>query len=127
VEPYLSLEVPPDAKAPGRARGAIAGLDGLLGPALPDVALLVSELVTNGVRHAQAGPDAAVRVAVRVAEDRIRVEVSDGGEGFAHGPLPPDPERGGGWGLRLLEELSDRWGVERDRGTTVWFELLRPA
>ncbi len=125
MQPYLSLVLPPDAQAPMRARHAIAGLDGLLGPAHPDVALLVSELVTNGVRHAGTGPDAPVRLAVRVGDDRIRVEVTDEGEGFTHGALPPEPGRAGGWGLRLVEQLSRSWGVERDGGTTVWFEMDR--
>jgi anti-sigma regulatory factor (Ser/Thr protein kinase) len=127
VEPYLTLELPPDARAPSRARHAIAGLDGLLGPAYPDVALLVSELVTNGVRHANATPAAPVRIAVQIADDRVRVEVSDRGVGFDHGPLPPDPTRPGGWGLRLVDELADAWGVERAGGTTVWFEVARAS
>ncbi len=127
MQPYLSLELPPDAIAPRLARHAITELDPLLGPASPDVALLVSELVTNGVRHAGAGPDAPVRLAVQVEEDRIRVEVSDNGQGFDHGPLPPDPGRAGGWGLRLVDALSERWGVERDGKTVVWFEVQRAA
>jgi anti-sigma regulatory factor (Ser/Thr protein kinase) len=127
VEPYLSLELPPDARAPSRARHAMAGLDGLLGPAYPDVALLVSELVTNGVRHADTAPEAPLRIAVRLADDRVRVEVSDQGEGFDHGPLPPDPTRAGGWGLRLVDEIADAWGVDRAQGTTVWFEIARAS
>lgn len=127
MEPYLSLELPPDARAPSRARHAIAGLDGLLGEAYPDVALLVSELVTNGVRHADTTGVEPVRIAVQVAPDRVRVEVNDQGSGFDHGPLPPDPTRPGGWGLRLVDEIADAWGVERGAGTTVWFEMARAA
>jgi anti-sigma regulatory factor (Ser/Thr protein kinase) len=90
--------------------------------------LLVSELVTNCVRHANAGEAAPVELAVRVAPDTIRVEVHDGGAGF-------DPARtrrprgvGGGYGLFLVERMASRWGVDRDAGTRVWFELdLAPA
>jgi hypothetical protein len=42
-------------------------------------------------------------------------------------PLPADPTRPGGWGLRLVEALALRWGVERSGDTVVWFEVERSA
>jgi anti-sigma regulatory factor (Ser/Thr protein kinase) len=89
--------------------------------------LLVSELVTNCVRHADVPRDAAVELAVRVAGKTIRVEVHDGGTGFAPTAVRP---RGadGGYGLFLVERMASRWGVDTARGTRVWFELdLEPV
>lgn len=110
------------------ARHALDGLDGRL-PAdqLGDVRLLVSELVTNALRHAGSEPQEQIRLAVTVSEAAIRVEVRDQGTGFEPHPLPDDPDRESGWGLFLVETLSDRWGVEPGAPTRVWFELDLPA
>ncbi len=83
--------------------------------------LLVSELVTNSVRHV-VGLATPVMLAVRVRAGTIRVEVHDGGAGFEPGTHEP---RGadGGFGLFLVERMASRWGVERRDGTRVWFEL----
>ncbi|MDX6703370.1 MAG: hypothetical protein QOF26_3596, partial [Baekduia sp.] len=87
------------------------------------VALLTSELVGNAVRH--AGPlNPAERIVfhARLGEDHVRVEVADHGPGF-------DPEvrhETAGFGLRLVDKLASRWGVERTaRGCRVWFEVDR--
>lgn len=93
--------------------------------------LLVSELVTNSVRHAAASRR-PVGLHVRIATATIRVEVRDGGGGFDPGtPRPRSGEEAagyGGYGLFLVERMASRWGVERDDGTLVWFELdLAPS
>jgi len=120
----LSLEGGPEAAT--RARRALAGLRSELDPpTLESLRLLVTELVSNAVRHAGA---ATVDVAVRVTAPAVRVEVSDRGPGFepAARTRGQDPE--GGWGLYLVERLADRWGVAcEERGTRVWFELERAA
>jgi anti-sigma regulatory factor (Ser/Thr protein kinase) len=91
-----------------------------------DIRLLVSELVTNSVRHAQTGPDDSIHLKVTVREDCVRVEVADNGPGFE--PPTHDPTaalaRDSGWGLFFVTQLADRWGVERDDGR-VWFEIGR--
>jgi anti-sigma regulatory factor (Ser/Thr protein kinase) len=83
--------------------------------------LLVSELVTNSVRHV-SGSTRPVALHVRIEDGSIRVEVHDGGAGFQPGRLEP---RGadGGFGLFLVERMASRWGVEVRDGTRVWFEL----
>jgi len=90
-------------------------------PLLGDVELLVSELATNSIRH--AGSD-ELAVGTEVCDHRVRVEVWDDGGGFDAGS-PSVPPRGapGGYGLLLLERMSDTWGVQRDGGFCVWFEL----
>jgi anti-sigma regulatory factor (Ser/Thr protein kinase) len=83
-----------------------------------DATLLVSELVTNAVKY---GPDEPIRLIVDDDGDRARFTVHDAGLG----PLPEirdeDPAHGG-HGLRLVDAVADRWGVERG-STRVWFEL----
>jgi len=88
--------------------------------------LLVSELVTNCVRHAKASADAPVELAVRVAGRTIRVEVHDGGTGFTPPGHPRPRGSDGGYGLYLVERLASRWGVDTGAGTRVWFELDVP-
>ena len=82
--------------------------------------LLVSELVTNAVRHAEGE---AVRLVVAITAGVLRVEVHDPGRGFTRRDPPSDPMRSSGWGLVLVEELSDRWGVDGSPRTRVWFEM----
>ncbi len=94
---------------------------------LDDARLLLSELVTNAVRHADLPEDSLIDVrAVTELERWIRVEVHDDGAGFDPTDLPPfraDERRESGWGLVLVERLASRWGVERGAGFTVWFEV----
>jgi anti-sigma regulatory factor (Ser/Thr protein kinase) len=86
-----------------------------------DAALLVSELVTNAVRY---GPEEQIRLIVSENDARTRFTVHD----LGLGPLPEmraeDDPAPGGHGLRLVDALADRWGVERG-STRVWFELYR--
>lgn len=95
---------------------------------MEDVRLLVSELVTNSVRHAGTSPDDQVEVIVSVDEDTLYVQVADTGTGFEPRPRRSEATKPGGWGLFLVEKLSDRWGVARNHLTRVWFEidLARP-
>ena len=113
--------LPATPKAVGAARRLLVaeGLD-------PDidhtVCLLVSEVVTNAIRHGCMREDDRIIVAARMTPDFARVEVRDPGRGF-----DPDVRHdGGGFGLRLLDMLAARWGVDRDDGgTRVWFEVDR--
>jgi anti-sigma regulatory factor (Ser/Thr protein kinase) len=88
-----------------------------------DLRLLVSELVTNSVRHARLGPGDRIRLQVEISDRVLRVEVSDPGEGFVANIPEPGARGPGGWGLFLTERLADRWGIDRDgEWTTVWLE-----
>ena len=107
--------------APAAARGALDGFEGRISPdRMRDVRLLVSELVTNAVRH--AGGE-AVRLVVALSGSLLRIEVHDPGHGFELRPPPDDPLRASGWGLVLVEELADRWGIDHHPQTRVWFEM----
>lgn len=102
-------------------------LDTRLPPELErDLELLLSEIVTNAVRHGDAGNGSPVDVRIVADEAQARVCVCDHGRGFepVARPEPRFNRRPGGFGLYLLDQLSTRWGVERDRrGTRVWFVL----
>src|SRR4051794_13738457 len=116
--PTLILTLPPVPESVRQARRALAraGID-------PDidhtVSLLTSEVVTNAIRHAAAHGD--IQMAAAFEPGYARIEVLDRGPGFA-----PRVRHGhGGFGLRLVEKLASRWGVERAAGTLVWFEVDR--
>jgi integral membrane sensor domain MASE1/anti-sigma regulatory factor (Ser/Thr protein kinase) len=113
-----------DIDAIPTARRAVQQLEPELGRVLmSNVSLLVSELVTNSVRHARTPASASIQLRAAVYADRLRVEVTDEGTGFEPTPRRPEPESRSGWGLYLVDQLSDRWGVSRTDGTGAWFEI----
>lgn len=93
---------------------------------LADVELIVSELATNSVRHAGCEDSDELAMEAAVHPDRVLVRLFDPGAGFEpHTPEPPRRGSAGGYGLVLLDRLSDRWGVQRENGFAVWFEVQR--
>jgi anti-sigma regulatory factor (Ser/Thr protein kinase) len=123
----IDLVLARSVQAPAIARSAISerceqlGIDGSLAQSL---ILLVSEVVSNAVRHSTGDPQAPVELLARFDPRAIRVTVTDAGEGFT--PRPRDPARThDGYGLYLLEKVADSWGVESRGDTKVWFELAR--
>jgi anti-sigma regulatory factor (Ser/Thr protein kinase) len=122
----LSRPIRADRTAPGAARRAVDELNGHFDPALKDsIRLLVSEVVTNSVIHAQPQVPGEVVLDVWASPDLVRVAVTDRGPGF-EAQRPPRPGERSGWGLMMVDQLADRWGVDLDDGTEVWFELQRP-
>jgi signal transduction histidine kinase len=91
-----------------------------------DAVLLVSEIVSNSVRHARLDEADAIQVRVRGSNSMLHVDVVDPGPGFDPQRLP-SARPNGGWGLRLLDRLATRWGVDRNHVTRVWFELTSPV
>jgi anti-sigma regulatory factor (Ser/Thr protein kinase) len=123
----LELELDRNVHAPAIARSAVSerliehGIDGSYGQT---IVLLVSEVVSNAVRHSSAAAGIPITLAATVSAQAVHVAVADGGEGFT--PRPRDPQKiGDGYGLYLLEKAATSWGVERAGGTTVWFEMAR--
>lgn len=125
----MSFELAGGPYAVTASRLALAGLEDRLDPnVLFDMRLLVSELVTNCVKHAAVGPEESIILSVDIADNRVRVAVRDEGPGFEPPQTPVTEqaaEAGSGWGLFLVDQLSLEWGVERDAGANVWFELDR--
>jgi anti-sigma regulatory factor (Ser/Thr protein kinase) len=123
----VERRLPASPEAASVARHALDDLSGEVPDAkLRDLRLLVSEVVTNAVRHANLATGDAIELVVEVKRRTLRVEVHDPGGGFVPTAPAPDPARPSGWGLYLVAELADRWGVDSDDRTLVWFELDRP-
>lgn len=122
----IQLRLSPSRLAPATARGALGPLREALDEETAEAtALLVSELVTNAVRHAGLRGDQWIDLAVEASSDRVRVSVTDPGHGFARPPPVPRAEHPSGWGLFLVGQVADRWGVDHDWDTLVWFEIDR--
>lgn len=92
---------------------------------LDDVELLVSELASNSVRHCNGG-GGRLSMETDVSAECVRLCVCDRGPGFDEPDAPsPHADGAGGYGLVLLDRLSDRWGTNRNGGFCVWFEVAR--
>jgi anti-sigma regulatory factor (Ser/Thr protein kinase) len=126
----LDLELPASESAPMLARAAANAVLAELPPEREaDVELLLSEVVTNAIRHCDLGERDVIDLRLGVEAGIVRAEVWDRGGGFDPDQLTPPGDGVGGWGLRIVDELADRWDVEIDDGwTCVWFELrTRPS
>lgn len=123
MDENLSIRLTGGADAAARARRELSRLRDLDPQLAETLRLLVTELVSNAVRHTAAE---TVSLKVLVGHTAVFTEVKDTGPGFdpAMTGLPLDDHTG--WGLFLVERLADRWGVAHDDpGTAVWFELRR--
>jgi len=119
----VTLRLPASPAAISAARAAVvrAALDrDVPDDVLDTLRLLVSEVVTNSVRHGV--PTEVVELALTFNSE-LRVEVTDYGEGFEPEPRAGGPDDAGGWGLYLVDRLAERWGVQRNGVTRVWFSL----
>ncbi len=126
----LRRVLPVSLRSPAMARGALDDLaDDVAPDLLRDTKLLVSELISHRVRRKPLERPSSfaartVVLDVSVSEPRLRVEVRYDERGSAP---PPEEAREPalGWQLHMVAEIADRWGIERDGLTTVWFELDR--
>jgi anti-sigma regulatory factor (Ser/Thr protein kinase) len=114
-----------DPKAVGVARSA---LDDLIGDAdlqaFQSARLLVSELVTNALRHGGRPGGGWIELSAVIGGGVLRVEVCDPGSGFEATPTIPSGPQASGWGLLLVSRLAARWGTQREDGRfCVWFEI----
>ena len=109
-------------EAAGVARGLVQWFGNQLDREVVERAqLLVTEVVANGVRHGRTGEP--IHVSVEAGPETLHVQVSDAGPSFEPEVHRPGSESESGWGLFLVEALSDRWGVRTDGDVTVWFEV----
>ena len=122
---HVESILPHDEKGPAQARATVTeAMAGLPADAVDTARLLVTELVTNSVKHTptQTADDIRMRLAIR--GDTLRVEVRDRGE---RSPIIRSEEQrrdGSGFGLYLVDQLASEWGIgSADPGHVVWFEL----
>ena len=92
-----------------------------------DLRLLVTELVTNSLRHGGLGTGDAIDLVVQIEPKTLHVEVHDPGPGFDVPVAAESADLGAGWGLYLLGRIADRWGIEGGPSTCVWFEMDLPV
>ena len=104
------------------ARHALTELEEVDNETRGVVELLVSELVTNAVRHGASDVHESILLRAEWDDDAVRVEVCDEGPGFEAKPDERGMLEPGGNGLLLIDSLASRWGVERGQPTCVWFE-----
>jgi anti-sigma regulatory factor (Ser/Thr protein kinase) len=116
-EMLLALQPRPESARVARRAVRARGLDEEVEQA---VQLLVTEVVGNAIRHAMLRVDQRIVFFARLGDRFARVEVVDPGEGF-----DPDRVRTEGYGLKILETLASRWGVDTAKGCRVWFEVDR--
>jgi anti-sigma regulatory factor (Ser/Thr protein kinase) len=117
----VDIELQPAAGAPAEARAALDSLrDAIPARRHDDLRLIVSELVSNSVVH---GPGAPIRLRLVVEDNgNVRGEIEDEGSGpFEHGASPV-PRGNGGYGLHIVDALTQRWGVY-EGSSHIWFEL----
>lgn len=118
IEMNLTLDT--NEQAPRLSRQKLSEIKSEIEPRYDDLALVVSELVSNSVRH--SGQE-SVSISLKKQDNRVRLEVRDPGPGF-----DLDQPVGDGRGLKIVSRIADAWGIENDGNCTVWVELaLSPA
>jgi anti-sigma regulatory factor (Ser/Thr protein kinase) len=117
---HITIELAPGPSAPRAARATVRRMLPDADPRVVERAMLVvSELVTNAVMHA----DTEIVLDVSVDGNHVRVLVEDGDPRIPEALDDSGPH--GGFGLHIVERLADSWGIApRDNGKAVWVDLL---
>jgi anti-sigma regulatory factor (Ser/Thr protein kinase) len=119
----LALRLGMTPTAPAEARRSLDSFASSLTPErLDDLRLVLSELVTNCVRHSGQGEAEWIDVTVKWLGSTVRIEVSDPGLWREPGGSRPQDSEGG-WGLLLVDRLAARWGHQSEPHTRVWAEM----
>ena len=129
----LELSVPPDLSALAEVRRSFDAV-GLPPGVRKDAQLLVTELVSNSIKHAELRVGERIRIWVGWSGRRLKVTVRDRDDGQPSQPvgsqpvgiagsIRPAPGAESGWGLFIVNQLATRWGAMRDGGSGYWFEL----
>jgi anti-sigma regulatory factor (Ser/Thr protein kinase) len=121
----LFLTLPVTAGAPSLAQDAVGGLGGLSEEMLSDLRLVVGELVSNVIEHAGLSAQDVLSVAVEEGETQVTVKVGDPGSGFTLDHARDTRRRPDtrALGLFIVEQFSERWGIDRGDEFTVWAEI----
>jgi serine/threonine-protein kinase RsbW len=115
-----------DDHAPEQARRALRELGDDIGQRQPDAELIISELVTNAVKHSDGPTEEPVELVLEAQGDSLRIEVCDAGNGFLRAAVQNRaPTDSGGWGFVIVEAIADAWGVRHNGKTCAWAVLHR--
>jgi len=126
--PYVeSVCVPHERGGVGFARHALSDelqARGVDGPTREDAVLVLSELVTNAIKHAAPLPSGEIRVRWSIDDDCLHLEITDGGAVTRPHAGVADISSLGGRGLDIVRHVSDQWGVKEDQDcVTVWADV----
>src|SRR5688500_19966081 len=109
LDQELDMTLPPRPESVGEARHALSEvLEGVDERTQDGVTVIVSELVTNAIKH---GPDRPIALRVWRDGEAVRGEIEDEGRGKVEIWRESDRGPEGGYGLPIVEAMSDRWGV----------------
>jgi anti-sigma regulatory factor (Ser/Thr protein kinase) len=110
-----------------RRLGSELFASGVVEAVIDDVNVVISELLSNALRHARPLPSGQIRLTWARNGDLIEVAVTDGGAMTEPRRSRPTLSSLGGRGLGIVETLAEYWGVRyEDGGTTVWAVLRSP-
>ena len=130
-ERSASVHVPHERTAVRLARHAFADelrAAGVAEEAATDAMLVLSELVTNAVKHAAPLPSGEIHVTWEVRDDHLHVEITDGGAGTRPHASVAALSALGGRGLDIVRTVSSQWGVTEGQDcVTVWAEVPRES
>ena len=112
----IVLQLEPVAHAPRMSRRRLLELKDDLEPKYNDVAIVVSELVTNSIKHGNGTKE--ISVEVMASDGRVRVAVTDQGPCFSK-----DGPRNGGMGLEIVDKIAERWEIIQGDGCQVRVEI----
>ena len=120
----------PDMDAPAAARRMLDGFRGQLDDDVIDRgALVVTEVVTNSLTHAGVTAAQPIDLSIQESPGCLRIEVTDEGTaGFDPVVTLPYVGQSSGRGFWMIDQLTDRWGIDFMRTTRVWceFDLAPP-
>jgi anti-sigma regulatory factor (Ser/Thr protein kinase) len=123
----VAIDLPPEPESARQAREQLNCLrDFIDDTSFIDLRLLVDELVVEALNaHARGAGATPIQMRAELEGDRVRVTIAEGGGAYRLPSRSPEPGDAG-FGLALVQRLSDRWGMRRERDrATVWLEMLR--
>lgn len=127
MEVLIRIDLSSRPDAAWRSRRFLHGCLWELSPSLlDDVVMAASELVTNAVKHSEAGPDGSIVLEAELSDGSVHVDVADPGAGFDPRAVSPQPGLHG-LGLVLIAQVADEWGTYRDDWHHVWFRIRTSA
>ena len=129
--PMSSVSVPHARSSVSAARHALADeldANGVGTPMRDDAVLVLSELVSNAIKHAAPLPSGHIFVCWCIRQDRLHLEITDGGGQTRPQAAVAAVSSLGGRGLDIVRTICSAWGVTEDgNAVTVWADLPRPA
>jgi anti-sigma regulatory factor (Ser/Thr protein kinase) len=121
VTAAVERKLPVGPNAPAQARKLVSEVP-LGEDARASVELIISELVTNTVRHGDSTPGGELSVELRREAERVSGRVCGRGPAFSWTDDDPELSEPGGLGLMIVDRMSDRWGITHNSKVCVWFE-----